>query len=220
MIRDITIVPDKQAVIGIDRDDLYMMTGSGFGDPASYKLSELRRGTHTVATAGAAVSFNPPEELRVLHVSHAKNELGSFDLETRKVETIAAITAQSRVLQPADAVVSADGNTLWVSDLRSNSIARFRKKGFLPPVAPTVTPPTINAQEQGATTAASGAGTGDDRGADPWHGAGGDDPDGCTSDRASHSSRRGTRHAAGHDFAACRPAIVRDPPGHGRSLGG
>jgi DNA-binding beta-propeller fold protein YncE len=154
MIRDIAVLPDRQSVIGIDRDDLYLFSGGGFAAPASYKVAQVHRGTDTRPAAGAAVGY-APREASVYFTLHARNELGAFDPATRTAGPVPAITAHSRVLQPADAVVSADGNTLWVSDLRASSIARFRHKGFLPPAAATVTPPTVAAREAGATAAAS-----------------------------------------------------------------
>lgn len=127
MIRDIDIIPQTQEIVGVDRDSVYVFTGGTLQHLNQYALRALARGS-TNPASGEAIYYSSITD-RIYYTSNQGHRLASITRGGRAVQTVENSGAIQGVSQPADAVISSDGSTMFVSDLGAPNIVRFRHGG-------------------------------------------------------------------------------------------
>lgn len=143
-IRDIDFVPSTQQVLGIDRDSVYAYSGGSPENPGSYQLAPLISGQGRQA-AGQAIYYYPPSD-RIYYTRTGLGRLGVATLKTGQPDVIENVGTPpgGPLSEPADAVISGDGNYLFVSDLRAPVIQRYRRGGAGSTIA-SASVPAVNA---------------------------------------------------------------------------
>jgi hypothetical protein len=124
LIRDIDFLPDTEEVVGVDRDSVYIFTGGTLRDLSGYHLRSLAHGSGP-PLSGAGIYYNPHAD-RIYYTINQGHTMGSIRRTAPSHQTIASVGVEQGVSQPADAVVSSDGKTLFVSDLSASQIVRYR----------------------------------------------------------------------------------------------
>lgn len=152
LIRDIDIIPSTQEIVGVDRDSVYIFTGGTLEDFQSYHVRALARGAGQPA-AGAGIFYNPAVD-RIYYTINQGHKLGSISRSAPSQQTIQNVGIEQGISQPADAVVSSDGKTLFVSDLQGSQVVRYRAGG----VSAVVSAPSSERREVTATETASAPG--------------------------------------------------------------
>lgn len=129
MIRDIAIIPSTQEVVGVERDGVYIFTGGSLDNLQGYVLRTLVRSPGTAQPqAGSAIYFSPQTDL-IYYTINQGHRLGTVTRSGQQVNVLENVSASQGTIQPADAVLSSDAKTLFVSDLGSPNIARYHEGG-------------------------------------------------------------------------------------------
>jgi hypothetical protein len=127
LIRDIDFIPATQEVVGVDRDSVYVFTGGTLNNLKGYTLRALSRGDAT-PQAGAAIYYSPLTD-KIYYSIKAGHRLGIITRSGRGIQSVESSPAPHGTAQPADTVISSDGTTMFVSDLASPNIVRYRRGG-------------------------------------------------------------------------------------------
>lgn len=133
LIRDIDFIPGTQEVVGVDRDSVYVFTGGSLNNLQGYQLRALARG-NSQPQAGAAIYYCPVTD-KIYYSIKNGHRLGTITRAGHGVNEVEASGAPQGTSQPADTVISRDGSTMFVSDLGSPNIVRYRRGGVQVAVA-------------------------------------------------------------------------------------
>ncbi len=154
-IRDIAFVPATGEVAGVDRDTVYLFSGGSPDNLASYSLKTLYKSGQSKSAAGNGIYFDQADD-GFFFTLYDANQMGYVKRATGQGSVLSELSVGGNTLQPADAVLSSDRTALFVTDLRSPNLARFRPAGYVHPGGKTATPGPIAMQEKASAPAAAG----------------------------------------------------------------
>ena len=125
-LRDITLVPSTHDILAINGEQLYRFTGGSPVEPDTYRLELIRDGAQQ-KTIGQGICYHPATG-QVYFPGLKKKGLHSASIGTGVVNVV---NESPRVIGPqlpavSDAAISDDGQFLYVSDLRTSGVVRFR----------------------------------------------------------------------------------------------
>lgn len=118
-IRDISVDPATQNVYGVDQGAVWVWEGGTFDQPTKYTLSRVTENRQP-SIAGEGIGFDPVTQ-RALIPFQVKSSLTTVGADKSVQESVVIEPATKKTLI-ADAVLLADGKTLFVSDLFNRAV--------------------------------------------------------------------------------------------------